>query len=1067
MSVAGLIQSLGYDKSRSFLTRGSELENVPDYGHVFRKAVQECLLCGVYALRGKPAGAGQSIVPVVYVCEAATEVEAALIHRRVWNQNVVPFLLVDTPKSVRLYSGFRYERAESVPAGDLRAQGILENTIAFNEIAERLSAFRAEAIDDGLIWSERGEQVTSETRVDWRLLEGLRKLGEWLFEQGVSQETAHAIIGKFVYLRYLRDRKILSDRKLAKWQIHPDDVFSRRATLTAFRQLEESLEEWLNGSIFPVMGGGQPSIRAEHLQRVAGTFSGDDPLTGQLHLDFEPYNFSYIPIETLSIIYEQFLHASHGEGSPTRGKSAGAYYTPVPLANFVIEELHDQRPLTEGMKVLDPSCGSGTFLVQCYRRLIEQRRANHPTPAFRPVELQNLLEKHIFGVDRDPNACRVTELSLILTLLDYVDLEDNKRNFKLPILRDRNIFQADFFDPDSTWSRYAANVRFDWVVGNPPWTELKGPRAVTEERHVWNWMSRHADTCPVAGNQVAEAFAWKATSHVSPEGSVGLLMPATTLFNDESAPFRREFFRRMRVSCVANFANLAYVLFRGSENPAAAFFYHPRSQGTIEDYDRETVRTVAPFVANQQANRPQKGRRQVPTWNIVLNTSEVRELQLEQVATGDMLPWKVAMWGTHHDYGLIRRVGRRLPSLEQFAHEHSLRVAEGFQLRGTASEEQPEEEGAKKEPKEKREFRKDLVGKLKLHFKRLRRCGRIFSFPPRAWGEITAREAYLRLRGGRAGLEVSYPPHIIVDASRRFAVYSDDFIAVPARQIGISGASGQETLLRALALYLSSDFTTYHQFLTSPAWGVNRSVATLSALRGLPVPLARLCKRDVQRWGDLYESVVLQSASLQDGRLGRSQNERRALAEQLGSLLSNMNEEVFSALGLRPMERALVRDLVHVRMRLAKGKVSADAVEGPSPEEMQKYADTLQDALDGYVESASALRHRVVAVHDDVSAMISVELTDQEGRRIRPAVLRAGEATAAEFERTRRRLRRRHSQWVYFDRALRIYEGPRTYLFKPMQRMLWTRSNALVDAGEIIADTLVGDEAEHAESSQG
>ena len=67
MSVAGLIQSLGYDKSRSFLTRGSELESVPDYGHVFRKAVQECSLCGVYALRGEPIRGARPIVPAVYV----------------------------------------------------------------------------------------------------------------------------------------------------------------------------------------------------------------------------------------------------------------------------------------------------------------------------------------------------------------------------------------------------------------------------------------------------------------------------------------------------------------------------------------------------------------------------------------------------------------------------------------------------------------------------------------------------------------------------------------------------------------------------------------------------------------------------------------------------------------------------------------------------------------------------------------------------------------------------------------------------------------------------------------
>jgi len=71
-------------------------------------------------------------------------------------------------------------------------------------------------------------------------------------------------------------------------------------------------------------------------------------------------------------------------------------------------------------------------------------------------------------------------------------------------------------------------------------------------------------------------------------------------------------------------------------------------------------------------------------------------------------------------------------------------------------------------------------------------------------------------------------------------------------------------------------------------------------------------------------------------------------------------------------------------------------------------------------------------------------------------VFRADDETAVELEKTRRRLRRQNAQWVYFDRNLQIFEGRRTFLFKPMQRFHWTESQAMADAAEIIAQTLDG-----------
>src|ERR1035441_4810735 len=98
------------------------------------------------------------------------------------------------------------------------------------------------------------------------------------------------------------------------------------------------------------------------------------------------------------VIYQQFLHAAEYTPGRSEGRERGAYSTPVPLANFSLDTLDRRKPLKEGMRVLDPACGSGVFLVQCYRKLIEARiRQRHGVvPA--PEELSSLLTRHLFGI---------------------------------------------------------------------------------------------------------------------------------------------------------------------------------------------------------------------------------------------------------------------------------------------------------------------------------------------------------------------------------------------------------------------------------------------------------------------------------------------------------------------------------------------------------------------------------------------------------------------------------------------------------------------------------------------
>jgi methylase of polypeptide subunit release factors len=1015
-------QILGYLESPNFLRAAEDFPGSQELGYVLRKAREECGLIGVYVLKNPAYPA--SPIPVVYFCQASSAAQAKEIHKRVWNQGIVPFVLVQTPQYLRLYSGFFYQQPTAHETED---RGILKAAVAFNEVLEQLAAFRAEAIDHGALWQEWGDSITPESRVDWSLLKNLEKLDAYLQQHNVSREISHALIGKFVYFRYLKDRHIISEKKLARWGIAPQTVFSRHATLEGFISLDRHTHDWLNGAIFPLDPGVLSSVPSLFLQQVAGVFSGDTP-EGQLHLDFAPYDFSFIPIETISVIYEQFLHQSEAGQTTVRGRESGAYYTPIPLITFILEELEKKRPLTQGMKILDPACGSGAFLVQCYRRLIEKQRRQTQQP-LRPDVLRDILTSQIFGVERDGDACRVAELSLILTLLDYVDPPDleNNPSFQLPRLRDTNIFEADFFAPDSTWIQVASTKKFDWIIGNPPWVSLRSQSIREEDSYIWQWMKTHAGEAPTGGNQVAEAFVWKTLPCLAQDGVSGLVLPAMTLFKKESIRFRQRFFEMVCTWCVANFANLAYVLFAGrATRPALVLFFQPRHDRFERDPD-ETILTYSPLVMNQEANRPRRASKQKDTWHITINAAEMQEVPTYKAATGDMLPWKLAMWGCFRDGKLLERVARKFSALQEFAVLHGFEAHEGFQLRALSAKAQ-----------EPLEARPELVGKKCIDYNKLRKSERIFVFPDSVMNTIPEKLTYVRKGRGELPLRVSMPPHILVDAGRRFAVYSEEFIAVPARQIGIASPSGKASLLKALSLYLSSDFVTYQQFFTTPEWGISTSRATLEALKNLPIPLDSLSQKELNEWADLRDSLA--EIAVQ---------EQQRFADKIVEL----NERVYSLLGLREADRILVHDFVTMTMQCIQGKVTGEVLVPPSETTMRSYLQRLQRELDAFIDGQPDIRHEIIAVHDSRSAMLAIRLT--QGKTSPASIIRpANQETALEFAQIRERLRQQHSQWLYFNRNLRIYDREVLYCFKPMQALHWTQRQAILDAGEVIAETL-------------
>ena len=339
----------------------------------------------------------------------------------------------------------------------------------------------------------------------------------------------------------------------------------------------------------------------------------------------------------------------------------------------------------------------------------------------------------------------------------------------------------------------------------------------------------------------------------------------------------------------------------------------------------------------------------------------------------------------------------------------------------------------------------ELVGKKRLLMNNLPKETRLYAFPPHALEPIPEEKAFARKGRDKLPLEISRPPHVVIDVSRRFAVYSDEFIAVPPRQIGIAGTPEKQNLLKTLALYVMSDFAHYYEFFLAAQIGVQKSISNLGTLKALPTP--DFSEKNLKILAQIYEQIVAtegSSANFVD--IVRFQSRREELEKQA-------NELIYETLGLSVEERLLVRDLIYERRKMLRGKVSQELIKAPSKAEIRAYIEVLKGQLDDFIGVEDRQQHALSVIYQSPSAMLEIRIVDASAVDTLQ-VRRADKTLAREFTELKNRLTRQYSQWLYFERSLTVFDGDRTYLFKPLERLSWLPSQALNDATDLIAQTL-------------
>lgn len=1010
ISLNKLLTLLEYNKSPFYL----KVDKPPklEIAHLVRMS-RKSGVEGIYFFNADPRkkSSHQSIAPrpAVFIAKAITVTKAREIHKSLWNMGKAPFLIVLLPNQIRVYKGFDYS------PGDPENHDLLFDPITSDaSILELLSDFCAKSIDNGRIWKNRANAINPNQRIDTRLLKSLNQLSKILRTRSnkidpLPIETAHALIGKYVYISYLRDRNILSDEWLTEQQINIESVLGRKATFKGFSQLSKALEQRFNGDIFPLAY----KLKDEHISLVASVFKGDEPVSvnvRQLHLDFKAFEFQHIPVETLSAIYEEFLRV---QGLV---KKNGAVYTPELLADYLIAEVNSIKLIKRGMKILDPACGSGIFLVLAYRRLIEIEISKRKKNKLTPTELRSILMESLYGVERVPDACYVAEFSLILTMLDYInppELHANKR-FRFPSLHNERIFECDFFNENSDF--WKKNLKFDWIIGNPPWISADKEK----ELKAYSWI-KNQENRPVGNYNVDEAFSWRVTDILNSHGIIGLILHAKRLFNHKSKKYRQSFFKKHAVFRITNFSNLRHVLFGGRANaPAATMVYSSFSKHK----GKPPITHYGPFFINQLPTREQ-GQKKKELWTITINESETQIVPSSEAETGDAIVWKMALWGTHRDKRAIERLTQLFPTtLWQLYKENEERgwyLGEGPQFR---------EEGEEK----KLEPVPFLVGKRVFDTFAMKQIKSRFSISKDAFNTLPKKKCFLRR--GKANFS---PPHIIMSGSWSYAIYSDEEFLTPPRQIGLYTHKKDENYLRALSVYLSSNLARYYLFFRTPSWGIERDTITPEDVKNLPVPC--FTSTQIEKLSEFQKELVRRELSGEDPVI----------------LQKKLDLKLGKVINIPPDITGLASEFLKVKLSINDGRVDTFADKPPKEEELLKYAKQLSKELDDFVRDDNVHHEVIITPFKDI-IVCSIKITSSN-KPIPPTLIKGSGNKSAFDSNIHDILNEQFSQWVYVRRGLRVFEGSdEVRLYKPSRLIDWTISQALNDADDIIAEVLSREE---------
>jgi len=531
---------------------------------------------------------------------------------------------------------------------------------------EIVSLFSPEAIRAGslgeYVKSIKGKRGTADVDDDflqeierWRelLAKNIASNNEWIDISGLNY-AVQMIIDRIIFLRICEERSIEPENQLSDLVTQSPTALASRGTSPKFDGTSVEFGGGREGVVYKELcslfkrADTKYNSGLFHFAKESGEASRADDLTLRLVIDDKtlkdiilnlyypksPYAFLYIPSDILGQVYERFLgkvirltdgHRAKVEEKPEVRKAGGVFYTPTFIVTYIV--INTLGKLLVGLtpkeaaklKIVDPACGSGTFLLGAFEYLLvwhlKWYSENDPEKWVKNKVLvkvgadyrlttakkKEILLNNIYGVDIDAQAVEVTKLSLLLKVLENAsgqlelgmerilpDLGDNIKcgnslvdedyfEGKL-IVDEEERTRVNAFDWQQAFPEVFAQGGFDVVVGNPPYIRIQAMQEWASEQV--EYFKRKYKAATKGNYDIYVVFIEKALSLLNTKGKLGFILPHKFFNAQYGEPARELISQGKHISKIVHFGDQQ--VFDGATTYTCLLFLNKQSQDEFE-----------------------------------------------------------------------------------------------------------------------------------------------------------------------------------------------------------------------------------------------------------------------------------------------------------------------------------------------------------------------------------------------------------------------------------------------------------------------------------------------------
>jgi N-6 DNA Methylase len=924
------------------------------------------------------------------------------LHTKIWNTNINPLAIF---VNADIYNGFSFDSNQ-------------EKT-SFEKFLDK----HGEPIEPEKfsIWDyllgDKLQEIKQKNTVDFELLENLKNTKLELEKECLNDELANNLLGRLLFVAFLYDRKLIFE-KVGLKKFLDSKQGKRKNLCELIRDKEElykffeALKSELDGDLFPVKWEEdkieiyeKDLVEDKHLEILSDLFAGGNSL-------FEMYDFSLIPVELISEIYEQLM-------GKRKQKEKSAYYTPSFLVDYIIAKtVQPHLKINKSCKVFDPSCGSGIFLVESLRQIIE---ANLVDKKIEHEKLKNLATENIFGVDLDETAINITIFSLYLVLLDYVD-RDEISTFRFPNLKDTNIFKGDFFDEKN--NTIIKNQELDFILGNPPWKRgQKGSHIEYAKNH----------KIPVSDKQIAQTFVARIkefSENNQPE--CFLVLPSQSMFyGSNGEKFRQEFWlKNAKIKEVLELSSVRKkgYLFSKAQSPTSLIrFQYSNNENEIKNN-----------IILHTSLKPNIFLKKLKL--IVIEKNDEKRIKQKYFIENDWL-WKTILYGNVLDYYFIKKIKEKFIKIQEI---DNLVFGAGF-ITGENSESE--------ENKNKRKYRSVLKNYSFIEKNDLKFIKENW-FASKEIQEIAKNQkiitTYPSLKFKDAGVVNSYQsPHILLRRSlnkKPTFVFLYEELAFPNTIFGIHHKD--TNLLYYLMAYLSSSLATYFLFNLSATWGVRQEEIYPEEYNKLPIILD---KNNIEILANKFSKIIEIQNKSYDFNLDNEEEKQKQEVEKILKQIDNQLLEMFE---ISDFERKLINYTQEISIPLYFNEKKPIEELEFEDERLEQYAQIFYDFFSQRWNSDNTYFSVKIYWHKYVVAM-SFEVSEKEPKEKIEFIEIKKDENKDIFEKIKEKIKLGEEQITktfFKQRDVRGFNKNSFFVVKPNQYKNWHPAVAEADVREFVAE---------------